>query len=469
MNRQRELARNTAILTIGKICTQFVNFFLLPLYTSVLSTSEYGTYDLLLSYSAILLPLVNLQLDQGLFRYILECRDNLRQQSEVFSTILLFSTLQGIVFISVFKFISLYFKLENATFLIIYIILSLYVGILMQFQRGLGKNVSYAIASFVSVTTTTAMSVITLTILRLGIKGLFIATIIAQIVTIIYLLFSTNCWKYISYKNVRVRIFINVLKYSFPLIPNDLAWWVVNASDRVIVSKILGVAVNGIYAAANKFSTMFINFYNVLNMSLTESVSLHYQDKDRDTYFSETIGYLFNFFSSAGYVLISLMPFLYPLLINKAYSDGYNHVFILMVAMLFRVLVGLYSTIYIAQKETKKVAITSALAAGINILVNIALIRKFQLYAASISTLVAFAAMFFVRYYDLNKRMELSVKKEILIRNIFMIVVLFVCFYSSNVLLKIFAIVLSVLYALYTNYDIIKTIKHIIAKKVLAT
>lgn len=467
MNRQKELAKNTAILTIGKVCTQFVNFFLLPLYTSVLSTSEYGTYDLLLSYSAILLPLVNLQLDQGLFRYILECRENREKQSEVFTTILVFSTLQGIVFVSIFKVLSICFAFENSDFLMFYIVLSLYVGILMQFLRGLGKNISYAIASFISVTTTTAMSVITLAVLKLGIKGLFIATISSQILTIIYLFFSSKCLKYISYKKINLRIFINVLKYSFPLIPNDLAWWVVNASDRVIVSKLLGVAINGIYAAANKFSTMFINFYNVINLSWTESVSLHYKDTDRDDYLSETIGYLFNFFSSAGYLLISLMPFIYPLLINEKYNDGYSHVFILIVAMLFRVLVGLYSTIYIAQKNTKKVAITSVLAAVINIVVNIVLIGKLRLYAASISTLIAFAAMFIFRYYDINKNMTVPIKIGILIRNILMILVLGVCYYSSNVLLEILAVLLSFSYAIYTNYEIIKSIKQIIEKKVI--
>ena len=68
MSRKTELAKNTAILTVGKLCTQCISFFLLPLYTAILSTEEYGTFDLLVTYSTLLLPLVNWQLDQGLFR-----------------------------------------------------------------------------------------------------------------------------------------------------------------------------------------------------------------------------------------------------------------------------------------------------------------------------------------------------------------------------------------------------------------
>ena len=72
MSRKTELAKNTAILTVGKLCTQCISFFLLPLYTAILSTEEYGTFDLLVTYSTLLLPLVNWQLDQGLFRFMLD-------------------------------------------------------------------------------------------------------------------------------------------------------------------------------------------------------------------------------------------------------------------------------------------------------------------------------------------------------------------------------------------------------------
>ena len=76
MSRKTELAKNTAILTVGKLCTQCISFFLLPLYTAILSTEEYGTFDLLVTYSTLLLPLVNWQLDQGLFRFMLDYRGN---------------------------------------------------------------------------------------------------------------------------------------------------------------------------------------------------------------------------------------------------------------------------------------------------------------------------------------------------------------------------------------------------------
>lgn len=68
-------------------------------------------------------------------------------------------------------------------------------------------------------------------------------------------------------KNIHLSIFKSVGTYSIPLIPNNLAWWVVNASDRTIIAHFLTTAANGIYSVANKFPNVFISFYNILNLS----------------------------------------------------------------------------------------------------------------------------------------------------------------------------------------------------------
>ena len=101
MSRKTELAKNTAILTVGKLC---ISFFLLPLYTAILSTEEYGTFDLLVTYSALLLPLVNWQLDQGLFRFMLDYRGNKEEESKLLSTLLFSSMIQSVVYFGMYPF-----------------------------------------------------------------------------------------------------------------------------------------------------------------------------------------------------------------------------------------------------------------------------------------------------------------------------------------------------------------------------
>lgn len=456
MNRQKELAMNTAILTVGKFLTKFINFILLPLYTTLLSTDEYGTYDLLVTYGTLLLPLVNWQFDQGIFRFVLDCRTDQEKQKVIFSTLFTSSILQCIFYSIFFYLLSLHLYIKNAYFLLIYVILHVFTTLFLQFLRGLGYNIKYAVASFISASSITVFNVFTLVFLKMGLQGMLISTLAGQLLTLIYLIIESKCWKFYSVKCIDKTVFRVVGNYSFPLIPNNLAWWVVNASDRTIISYFLGTSVNGIYSVANKFPNVFIQFYNILNLSWTETVSLHFQDEDRDEFLTETMTSLFKMFSGACFGIVACIPFIFPLLVNKEYVDAYNQILLLMYAMLFRVLVGLYSCVYVAQKKAKKIAYTSFLAAAINIIIDFALINKVQIYAASISTLVSFSSMFFIRYIDVNKIIHMKIEKQIVFGSLIVGGMQIFTYYSGNIKLQGIALVITIIYVIRTNIDMIK-------------
>ena len=457
MSRKTELAKNTAILTVGKLCTQCISFFLLPLYTAILSTEEYGTFDLLVTYSTLLLPLVNWQLDQGLFRFMLDHRGNKEEQGKLFSTLLISSTIQSIVYIVLFICIEPFLKIENSYFLLLYVVLHVYTALFLQFVRGLGYSVKYTIASFISASATTILNVVALVFMKIGLQGLFLSTLTAQFLTLIYLVISSRSWKYFSLRNIQPSVFRRVSTYSIPLIPNNLAWWVVNASDRTIIAHFLGTAANGIYSVANKFPNVFIQIYNILNLSWTETVSLHYRDEDRDEFLTETMTSLFKLFAAACFGIVACMPFVFPIMVNTKYNAAYNQVLILMYAMLFRVLVGLYSCVYVAQKNARKIAYTSISAAVINIVVDLLLINKIQVFAASFSTLAAFLAMFIIRYIDVNKTVHMKIRKPVIVGSILIGGMLIGTYYSKNKVIQLAALFITVVYAVLTNVDMLKS------------
>lgn len=457
MSRKTELAKNTAILTIGRLSTQCISFFLLPLYTAVLSTEDYGTYDLLVTYATLLLPLVNWQLDQGLFRYMLDYRERKEKQSALFSTLFASSLAQTILYAVLYAIVAPLLHIKNAYFLFLYVVLHVFMALLLQFVRGLGKRVDYTIASFISASATTVLNVLTLVVFKMGLQGLYVSTLTAQVLTIVYLVVVSRTWEFISPKKVQLSLLKRVLGYSLPLIPNNLAWWVVNASDRTVISYFIGLAANGIYTVANKFPHVFISFYNIFNLSWTETVSLHFYDEDRDEFLSETMTSLFKMFSSACFGIVALMPFIFGILVNAKYADAYNHILILMYAMLFRVLVGLYSCVYVAEKKAKKIATTSVAAAVVNLGVNLLLVRYIQLYAASLSTLIAFLSMFLIRYIDINKTVHMRIKRSILISSVVMGVLLIFTYYSGNRIIQAAALVVTVVYAGVINVDMMQS------------
>lgn len=205
------------------------------------------------------------------------------------------------------------------------------------------------------------------------------------------------------------------------------------------------------------FFIILIILFNILNLSWTETVSLHYGDEDRDEFLTETMTSLFKLFAAACFGIVACMPFVFPIMVNLKYSAAYNQILILMYAMLFRVLVGLYSCVYVAQKNAKKIAYTSISAAIINIAVDLILINKIQVFAASLSTLIAFLSMFIVRYIDVNKTVHMKIRKPIIIGSVLIGGMLIGTYYCENRMIQFAALCITAVYAVLTNVDMLKS------------
>ena len=104
MSRIKDLAKNTLIITIGRISTQFITFLLLPLYTALLTTEEYGTVDLITTLVQLFIPIVSLMIDQGVFRYLLSS-ENENTKKEVISNA--FFLLLGLNFVFIIIYLLL--------------------------------------------------------------------------------------------------------------------------------------------------------------------------------------------------------------------------------------------------------------------------------------------------------------------------------------------------------------------------
>ena len=173
-------------------------------------------------------------------------------------------------------------------------------------------------------------------------------------------------------------------------------------SDRTIVSTVLGISANGIYSAANKFSSIFTTIYNIFNIAWIESVALHINDKDANTYLSDMINRIFKLFSTLALGIIAIIPFIFKIMVDSSYAEAYLQIPILVISVLCNIMVMLLSALYIAKKMTKVVMHTSIISAIINIITNLLLINYIGLYAASISTFLAYFIMMLIRMKNIN-------------------------------------------------------------------
>lgn len=468
MNKQKELAKNTIILTVGKICTQFVSFLLLPLYTALLAPEYYGAFDLMNTYISVLIPIFNWQFENGLFRFMMDCREDSNKQKEIFSTVIISNVFQSLIYVVFYIIFERYITSPYKIYLAIDVVINIFLNTMLQFPRGLGKNGAYALASFISATSTIVFNVLLIFVLRMGIWGMFIATIAGKTVALLYLVISQKVWKYFSIRRFSSAVFKNVAKYSLPLVPNQLSWWTISISDRLIVSHILGLAANGVYSIANKFSSLYITMYNIFNMSWTESVTIHVSDKDRDEFMTDIINSMFLLFGCACVGIIAVMPIVFPMMVNEKYQAAYNQIPILMIAVLFQVIVGLYSVIYVAMKRSVDIAKTSVYAAIINISANLLLVKFIGLYAASVSTLLAYATMAIYRYFHVKRYINISLKRKNIVAISIMAGITIFTYYKGNLIIKCIVLVVIAMSSIYLNWPFLKSFLEIAKSKITA-
>lgn len=433
-SKKKTLFKNTIILTIGKLCTQFINFILLPIYTLYLSTSEYGIVDLLTTYISLLIPVLTLQLEMAVFRFLIDYRSNDKEKSIIITNssyiliiVMLITAIIGYLLIKVFK-------IRFGLYIILIILVTMISNNLLQLSRGLGNNGFYSIGCIISALLSITINLILLVYCKYGIQSVFIATIIANIICSVYLFFKNKVHMYIRRSYINKTIIHKLIKYSYPLVPNGLVWWVINASDRTIISIVLGVSANGVYSVSNKFSNIINSVYSIFNMSWTESISLHISDKD--SYLKEMFNSMFNFICIMCALLISCMFIIFPVLINRRFITAYNYIPILIAASLFNMLSSNIGSIYIANKETKRIAKTTITASLINVVLNIFFIQNFKLYAAAISTFLSFLFLFLIRYLDIKKSIDISLNHKDIYINMTLLLISFIIYYASSYLIR---------------------------------
>lgn len=433
MSREKDLARNTIILFIGIFFTKVIQYFLLPFYTGILNTEEYGTYELFSTLITFLLPIIYLQIEQGCFRFLIDNRGKKSGICKIISNSFFFVSVINFIIIILFIPISFFITNQYKWLVLINLVINSYFMLLTQVSRGLGDNKSYSISGVINAITTILFNILFLVFFKLKVDGMLYGTFIGYLFCIFYLVFKEKIFDYISFDYIDFKEFKRIIKYSIPMIPNSISWWIFSSSDRIIVSALIGLSATGILSVAYKLSNVGIVIYNVFNMSLTESIALHIDDKDIATYFNKIFDGIGNLFVSFGTCVISILPIIFHILVNGKFDDAFGLIPIAIVATEFQVFAGMFGTIYVAKNSTKSIAITSIIAAIINIIIDLLLIPYVGIYAAVISTLVSYFVLFVYRLFDVNKKyFSICIGNSLWLNILINITIILPLFYLKN-------------------------------------
>ena len=97
MKRGKYLAQNVGLFALGNIGTKMISFFLLPLYTNVLSTTQYGTIDLVFTICNVVVPIITFNIGESVMRFSLDKDADQDRIQSIGIFVILISLVLGVV------------------------------------------------------------------------------------------------------------------------------------------------------------------------------------------------------------------------------------------------------------------------------------------------------------------------------------------------------------------------------------
>lgn len=460
-NRKTELIKNTVIIALGQICTKFLWILILPVYTQVLKPEEFGLFDLYSTYWMLLGFIIFLQVEQGIFRFLIEAGQDETEQRVIISTGFWGVLFNSIIFSAVFVLVGFFVDDPYKYFLLAITLVSSWSGFLLQICRGIGDNKTYAIGGVICAIINLLFNVILVFGLRIGVGGLFYGAFFGNLACALFIAFVKRLWNYVCIRSANKSVLRNLLKYCLPLIPNSISWWCVYASDRSITAVMLGTAANGVLAVASRFSTILSSVYNIFHLSWVESASRHINDQDTELYFFRVINTAFRFFFSLFIMALPVFSLCFPYMIGEGYGESYALFPMYLGAAMLNVVQGLYSVVYIAKKKTGELAKTTIISAVVNVFVYIVLIKQWGLLAAGLSTVIAYAVVTVWRYFDVQKYIRVRLESKLLMSVCVVGMIVLGVYYRENMTENIILFLTAVIYAIFINR---KTVRMMLIK-----
>lgn len=432
MSETKRLLRNTGIIAIGGMATKFVSFLLLPLYTSVLSTGDYGTVDYINTIAAFLVPAISLLMDEALFRFLIDCEDD-ASRARVVTAASAVMVAGCTVFVAVVAVAWAVWTPDGIWWIVAITVAQCLVTMASALLRGFGETVAYSLMNFIASAATIVFNVLFIAVLRWGVVGMLLGTVIAQGGTAIVVMIRKRIWKYVEPQTFSGVVAKELVRYSIPLIPNTISWNIMNLLDRLIIMNSIGADAAGVYAVSYKFPNIMDMVYGFFYKSWKESSArVLGGDEDEVSFYNSVYKALRRFMMAVVLMMSALVPLVYGVLIRGSFGEGMLYVPLLLLATYYSNISGFYGGIFTAHKDTKIMGTTTVASAALCVVLCFALIPLLGLYGASLATVTATFMVNEYRRIKVRKyvKLEEDVWEQVL--TIVAIVAVFALYYTYS-------------------------------------
>lgn len=413
--KYKYLSKNVLLFSLSGFVPKILSFILVPLYTGILSTAEYGVSDLITTTVSLLIPIFTCDIQDAVMRYAM---DKDYDQSHIFSTgirIIIKGTLLVITGALFLYILPIHLKGEYLFFTVVMFFTTALSNTFTLFCRAIDQVKIITVSSILNSIITLCANIILLAVIRMGLTGYLIANSLGAAIALTYLFVKAKLYRYIR-TDIPKKVSKQMLIFSFPLIFSVIAWWVNNASDRYILTWMSGIAVSGVYAVAYKIPNLLSIFQNIFTQAWSISAIKEFDSEDKDGF----IGNMYTLMNFAMVAMCSLIMIVNQpiagILYAKEFYFAWLYVPPLLISVVFNAMSLFIGSIFTAVKDTKILSVSTIIGALINTILNFVFIYRWGAYGAAIATLIGYAVTFWVRRIILRKYvlMKINNKRDML-------------------------------------------------------
>lgn len=408
MGKYKYLFGNMALFTVSNFVSKILVFLLVPFYTHVLSTGEYGVGDVMHTTLLLLVPALTVNMGEGALRFAIERE---RERGDILRIGLKRTGISigmvGAVCGAVSLFTGRNMKIYLLFFVFLYAANAFFEYFILFFQ-GCEKVKIVVLGSVSCTVLTLASNLYFLLVAKIGLYGYLLSQILSfgGAACLMFCLGGGKKYWNLGKKNKGLER--EIMNYGKPMILYSTSSWANNAADRYIIMWMCGTSVGGVYGIANKIPAMLTVFQRIFAQAWQMSASKNYQDKESGEFFSSMYQSYNMMMVLGSSVLVIFCKVLAKILFAKDFYEAWSLVPPLVISVIFGALSGFLGSICLAYKDSKGMGKAAGTGALFNIILNPAAVYFLGAMGAAIITALSYYVMYAMAFLTVRKYVRLT-------------------------------------------------------------
>lgn len=416
-NKQyKKLGKDTLIFAISNFSSKILVFLLLPLYTSRLTTAEYGIADLINNIVTILFPILTLSLIEGILRFSF---DEGVKRHDILSIALTSVVVSSLILVLCTP---IAYLIGNTVWEYWGWVLLVFSGYCLTittsyYLRGINKTKLVAIQGVVQTALTVTFNIIFLVVLKKGLRGYMMSLVLSYYLAGIFSISYAGIYRDFTQYHINPVLLKEMTGYCLPMIPSKIAWWMNNSLDKYYIIYFCGIGTSGLYSVAHKIPSILSVFTEIFNQAWQISAIEIYNNAEetKKSVYSKVHLYFIEFTVVSSSFLILFAKLIGRILFARDFFTAWRFVPYLILAAVLASISGYYHSIFRAAKHSKELGITVASGTIANVILNSILVPAYGGYGAAIATVIGFFVEWIISYRYATRLVDLSIRLPFII------------------------------------------------------